>query len=48
MGQTRIAVIVGSLRRNSFNETGSLGGGQRKFLRVWMDRYVVRVKNHTV
>ncbi len=30
-----------------FDEAGDIGGGSKKFLQAWMDRYVAWVKKHT-
>lgn len=54
-----IAVVVGSLRRDSFNLTlanamanlfdahGAIGPSSKEFLQAWMNQYLGWVKRHT-
>lgn len=45
MSQLNIAMIVGSLRRDSLN--GSIGSASLQFLQGWLDRYVAWVAKHS-
>jgi hypothetical protein len=52
MSEYPIAVVVGSLRRDSFDglfdASDNIGAESKKFLTDWMNRYVAWVKKYSL